>query len=365
MTVPTDTYVPDFAITINGRSFFRYGMNVDIVSVSITETINLADTFTFAVREHNPKPERFASGELTWLDSQTFDDGNKIEVEVGYQGNRAIKLIGKITGMNANFPESGAPQLTVRGLSQYDELFRRRWKKPFADRTDSEIAGVLAGELGLTADVDDTEVKHPLVSADGATFASILLERAQRLNYEVAVKADKLIFKRPTYLTNSSPTLTLTWGRDLLRFTPSVATNKLVAQAEVRNTQTSAGGSKHALTGSATAAQIRPALGKKGGLAESVKKFETNSVLLDEQRLSSQAEAAAVARANLEQRAIEYVTASGSCIGKPELTSRTVVELIGLGKRFSGRYYVTSTTHTIDANGYRTEFEAKRDALWE
>jgi len=364
MTLQTDTYVPDFEITVNGRSF-QYGMNVDILSVSITETINQADSFVFTVREHNPKPGHFASGELTWLDSQTFDDGNKIMVEMGYRGNRAIKLSGKITGMSANFPESGVPQLTVRGLSQYDELFRKTRKKPFDHKTDSEIAEALAHELGLSSDVQKTEVKHPLVSADGATFACLLRERAQRLNYEIAVKADKLIFKQPTYLTNNEPTLTLTWGRDLLSFTPNVATNKLVAQVEVRNTQTSTGGPKQALTGTATAAQFRSALGKKGGLAESGKKFGTNSVLLGEQRLSGQAEATSIANAELERRAIEYVNAQGSCIGMPELTSRTVVKLAGLGKRFSGRYYVTSTTHTIDANGYRTQFEAKRDALWE
>ncbi len=365
MTVRTDFYVPDFEIFINGRSLFRYGTQVDIMSVSITETINQADSFTFTVREHNPKPERFASGELTWLDSHTFDELNKIQVEVGYQGNRAIKLKGKITGMNAAFPESGAPTLTVRGLSDYDELFRATRRKPFDDKTDSEIASELARALGLSADVEQTQVKHKLVSPEGATYAAILQERARRLNYEIAVKFDKLVFRRPTYLTDPSPTLTLTWGQDLRSFTPNVSTNKMVTRVEVRNTQTGEGGPKQALVGSATASQIRPVLGTKSGLAQSEEKFGSNSQLMEEQRITSQAEATSLPRAELERRALEYITAHGSCIGKPELVSRRVVRLEGLGKRFSGSYYVTSTTHSIDANGYRTEFEAKRDALWD
>lgn len=363
MTIRTDFYVPDFEIIISGRSF-RYGMNVDVVSVSITETINQADSFTFVVREHNPKPERFASGELTWLDSHTFDELNKIQVEVGYQGNRAIKLKGKITGMSASFPDNGAPTLTVRGLSDYDELFRHTRRKPFDDKTDSDIARELARDLGLSADVEEAQVKHALVSPEGATYAAILLERAARLNYEVKVTFDTLIFRRPTYLTDPSPTLTLTWGQDLRNFTPNVSTSKMVTRAEVRNTQTGEGGPKQALVGSVTASQIRPVLGAKGGLAESEKKFGANTLLMDEQRLSSQAEAAAIPRAELERRAIEYITGHGSCIGKPELISRTVVKLVGLGKRFSGSYYVTSTTHAIDANGYRTEFDVKRDAMF-
>jgi uncharacterized protein len=362
MTVRTDFYVPDFEIIINGQSF-RYGMNVDILSVSITETINQADSFTFTVREHNPKPERFAGGELTWLDSHTFDELNKIQVEVGYQGNRAIKLKGKITGMNATFPETGAPTLTIRGLSEYDELFRATRRKPFDDKTDSEIASELAGALGLKADVEDTQVKHALVSPDGATYAAILQERARRLNYEIAVKFDKLVFRRPTYLTNPSPTLTLIWGQDLRSFTPNISTNKMVSRVEVRNTQTGGGGPKKALVGLATASQIQPVLGTKSGLVQSEKKFGSNTQLMQEQRLAGQAEATSLPRAELERRAIEYITAHGSCIGNPKLVSRTVVELQRLGKRFSGSYYVTSTTHSIDANGYRTEFEAKRDAI--
>jgi hypothetical protein len=96
-------------------------------------------------------------------------------------------------------------------------------------------------------------------------------------------------------------------------------------------------------------------------LVLSAEKFGLNTFYLDDQQVSSQEEAMAVARAELERRAIEYITGRGSCIGNPQLVSRKVILLKGLGSRFSGKYYVTSTTHTIDANGYRTEFVVKRD----
>jgi hypothetical protein len=38
-----------------------------------------------------------------------------------------------------------------------------------------------------------------------------------------------------------------------------------------------------------------------------------------------------------------------------------VIELIGLGRGFSGRYYVTSTTHSVNTSGYQTNFEVKRN----
>ena len=35
----------------------------------------------------------------------------------------------------------------------------------------------------------------------------------------------------------------------------------------------------------------------------------------------------------------------------------------GVGTRFSGRYFVTSTTHTIGDSGYTTQFECRREEL--
>ncbi len=71
-----------------------------------------------------------------------------------------------------------------------------------------------------------------------------------------------------------------------------------------------------------------------------------------------------MALAQLEARSLGFITGRGSVIGNPELRARMVIELKGLGKRFSGKYYVTSATHTIDAGGYRTDFEVKRNAQW-
>jgi Bacteriophage probable baseplate hub protein len=39
--------------------------------------------------------------------------------------------------------------------------------------------------------------------------------------------------------------------------------------------------------------------------------------------------------------------------------------LEGLGERFSGRYFLTATTHTIADGGYTTQFECRREELKE
>ena len=147
------------------------------------------------------RPERFASNDLTWLDNEVFDEGSKIKIEMGYRDNRAVKLYGHITGMNASFPESGAPTLTVRGQSHYTtNCIENDARKPFDPKRTATLRRAIARDLGLEARRRRDDVEHPLVSPEGATYAAILQERAKRLNYEIAIKDDKLIFKRPTYL---------------------------------------------------------------------------------------------------------------------------------------------------------------------
>jgi Bacteriophage probable baseplate hub protein len=57
------------------------------------------------------------------------------------------------------------------------------------------------------------------------------------------------------------------------------------------------------------------------------------------------------------------VKGSGSTVGLPDIRAGCVIMLERLGKRFSGRYFVTSTTHTIGDGGYTTQFQCRREEL--
>ena len=57
------------------------------------------------------------------------------------------------------------------------------------------------------------------------------------------------------------------------------------------------------------------------------------------------------------------VTGSGSTVGLPELRAGRPVYIRGLGRRFSGRYLVTSSTHALGDSGYTTQFEARMEEL--
>ena len=337
MPINTDLYYSDYRITINGKSY-GYGSNTEVLSVTVTESINQADMFLIRLREHNAKAGRFSGGEFRWLDDAAIDEGNKVEIELGYRNNRGVRLKGRITGIDVSLTESGAITVTIRGLNGFLLLQRTHRRKPFESKTDSDIVREIAGEVGLSVDADDTRVQHALVSPGGASYAEFLLERARRVNFEVAVKDETLIFKRPEYLVHPQPSLTLTWGENIRNLDLNTSTAGLPSEIEVRNAHTGYGGTKQAIAASIAANQGSPRLGKTFGPLLAQNHLGKSSLLSDDQSIPTQAEAKDVATAEMERRAIDFISGEGSCIGNPDLLSRKVIKLDRLGKRFSGTY---------------------------
>lgn len=358
---PADTYTPSFEIKVNNRKL-QHGKTLEVVSVSVTDTANQADSFTFTIQDRNPQPGHFSGGpELKWMDSGDFDEGKRVDISMGYVDNLKCMLQGDITAVSASFPGSGAPTLTVRGFSFYHRLQREHRGEPFKASTDSGIAEEIARSMKFKAKVDPTKVEYPLVSTSEESLAAILSQRARRIGYEMVVKKETLYFQKPRYLVKHTPEVTLEWGTNLQNFSPNLSTHGMNTSVQVRAVQTSRGQGKDPVVGQAKGGDEGVKMGKETGPQIAKRIFGKNEVLSNDHTVASQQEAKELAVAQLESRAIEFISGRGSCIGDPKLMARTVIKLKGLGQRFSGVYYVTSATHTINAGGYQTTFEAKRN----
>ena len=62
----------------------------------------------------------------------------------------------------------------------------------------------------------------------------------------------------------------------------------------------------------------------------------------------------------LRERSYEFITATGRVAGLPELRPGDNVEIFGLGRRFSGTYFVKRVEHTLGSNGFFTTFTGRR-----
>jgi phage protein D len=76
--------------------------------------------------------------------------------------------------------------------------------------------------------------------------------------------------------------------------------------------------------------------------------------------VTSDQEARELANALLRERAYQFITGTGRIAGLPELRPGDNLEIHGIGRRFSGSYFVTRVEHTLGASGFFTGFTVRR-----
>jgi uncharacterized protein len=347
--------VPVCDVLINGKSWTAEE-KAHVASVTVDERLDAAGMLTFELFEpggHNPKP--------SWLDDiERFAISSEIEIKMGYAGDLETLAVGEITGLDPSFARDRLPRLTVRGYDRRHRLQRGRKTRPFVQQKDSDIAAQIAEEAKLTAETTDSQVTHDYVLQDNKTDWDFLSERARSIKYEVRVEGKKLIF-RPV-ANAESEALTLSLAEDLLNFQVRLSSVGQVTEVAVRGWDPK---EKKAVVGQARTGDEDSTMGgQQSGSALAESAFGSAVEPVGSRPVMSQAEADQMARALLNQRLLELVTGSGSCLGRTDLRSGKVIRIEGVGKSFSGQYYVTGATHSYSPQGgYRTNFSVRRNAV--
>jgi uncharacterized protein len=396
-------YVPRFELKIGGRSLGAQVID-DILQVTYKDSVNDIDTFSIEINNWDADERKFkfvppikdATRNFTGI----FDPGTKIELSMGYLNHNSMRrmMLGEITSLEPNFPESGAPTLSIRGLNEIHQLRSEQhtYSWPSGDKTDTQIAielgdkPVKKGQPGLGIKVIPNPA--PNESPDAFVFMNnqhdivFLLERARRHGYEVYLTFDKKSGDRRLYFGLSqskanAPVYRLEWGKSLINFRPTLTTTKQVSQVTVRGWDRK---SNSKIEVNYTLEDLWKAQNKSKAETERArqlsKAYANRTEVVTQPPVHTVKEANQLARATLENKDKRFVEATGSTIGLPDLRAGCALEIIGFGihavsskdqpnvqtltgngSDFDGSYYVTETTHTISNGGYRTDFSARRE----
>jgi len=362
-----DYYAPNFRIDVEGREIDQTTKG-DILQVKVTMELEALTDFELTVNNWDDQQLFFK-----YSDTDTFDVGRNVLVQMGYADELLPMVSGMVTTLTPQFPDSGAPTLSVRGA---DRLFCLKDSKPpegesliYTEMADWQIAEIVAQRNGLATELTREGPTRELVMQNkDQDDAQFLIERAGFVDFDVYVKTDvngqeKLHFCEPTDGRNGRPVnvYRFIWGQNLISFSPTLTLSGQVSELTVRGWDPE---TKSAIVGTATQddvpdpgtgglsgpASIGACLGDVGGRQEFVVDVP----------VENEEDARQLAISLLRQRAYEFMTGVGSVIGIPDLRPGDNVQLEGLGTRFSGTWYVRKVTHTIGENGYRTQFEVRR-----
>jgi phage protein D len=346
---------PTFKINIEGRELDPAAA-LSISSLSVTKKMGQADYFSFEVQDE------LRSGTFKWLGNKLFKYGNKVAIKIGYTDDTGFNMQGHIEQIKPRFSESLAPVIEVSGKDKaFAKLAGINDYKCYTKKKDSDIVKAIAGEVGLAANVDDTPGTPPEKKEKrcGTSYLQFIKKMAgENKEFEFFVSDGKLVFRKAK--TKDSPVVELLWGLHLLSFTPAIDLSGIVTAVTVKwwDQKKCEAISGQAKTGDETPVGSGKTAGK---IAQEV--YGDVEKVISNQPVQSKDDAKSLAVAVLNDTNSSFITGDGKAMGIPAITPGVIIEIKGLGDWFSGKYYVTAATQTINSEGYYTTFTVRRNTL--
>ncbi|WHM41032.1 type IV secretion protein Rhs [Streptomyces sp. BPTC-684] len=387
MTAPTpevaspDRYAPEFEVRIEGLEMDPSTKN-DIIDIKVNRDLDEMSGFDLTLNNWDDANLRFKHS-----DSPDFRLGGRVSVRLGYADKLLTVATGTISTLSPKFSDSASPTVQVSGV---DGMLRLKDRKPTENETkiyrnlpDWRIAEQIAQRNHLRIEVTREGPTHDQVVQKNQDDASFLMERAKRLDFDCYILPDPktgedtLYFIKPTDGRDGRPIRVyrlayapgLTTGPtnqpaglipNLLDFTPTLTVSKQVGKLTVHGWDPR---TKQPITFTATAEHLpagqNTADGQSGPqVAEST--LQGRQEVVVDAPVTSDQEARELAISLLRERAYEFITATGRVAGLPELRPGDNLEIYGLGRRFSGTYFVKRVEHTLNTSGFFTQFTGRR-----
>jgi phage protein D len=297
-----------------------------------------------------------SSTDFLYFDRNTLDFGKQFQIKL--DGDSLFD--GKITALEAHFPEDHPPELTVLAEDRFQDLRMTRRTRTFADVSDSDVINQIANDHGLSPNVSVDGPTYRVLAQVNQSDLAFLRERARSIDAELWMDGNKLNAKSRS--TRNGGTLKLVFHAKLREFS-------VMADLAHQRTSVTVGGwnvsSKEALLFEATESIISSELnGDTSGAGILNSAFgQRKEALVHTVPLTSQ-ETQAEAEAYFKMSARRFVVGHGIAETSKELRVGSYVDLQGLGPLFSGKYYLSEVRHIFDLRlGLRTEFTAERPGL--
>ncbi|WDD36386.1 contractile injection system protein, VgrG/Pvc8 family (plasmid) [Nostoc sp. UHCC 0926] len=365
-------YAPFFEIIVDGNDILKLGQNntkesIEVSSVTIDNTLEGADTFSFTVNNAFDATKR----ELRSFIDQVLVFDAEVEIKLGYGSQRKTLMFGILTSVKVTFPSGSAPQIEVGGFDISYRMMKQKKPRSWNDKTDSEVVKILASEYRLNTSpgantpfpqqesIENSDVKYPqIVKQEKENDFEFLTRLAERNYYEFFVFGETLFFRKPAYKTE--PVVTLEWDKSLVSFSPEFNIAERVFKVDVMGQDTN---NKMNIVGTARIFNDEIAKIFLGEIVKVIKGQKATEQLLEEQvkqTVSSEEHAKSLAKSILLKKNEEVLKGSGESIGIPDILAGTNIHLQGLGTKFSLTYYIDQTNHSISSSGYKTTFNVKK-----
>jgi phage protein D len=337
-TADTNLELSFVEVLVNGQQQFDMVRN-NLVDVTVEQDLFLPAACTLRVLDIKDNASQSAEGYFTILDADTLAIGATLKIRLGHEEAPVEVFDGEITAVELEVSNDAYPVLVVRAYDKSHRMRRQRKTKAFVNVSDQDMARTIAQGYGLTLVGTATNIVYPHVLQDNLTDWDFLRNRAARIGFDMYVEAQKLYF-RP--IGTDTTVVDAKLGDTLHRARVRMTAQSQVSQVQVQGWDVT---SKAPIVATATTATNPAQLGERKTGAQMASSMGVGKYVLAEHVVENQSDAQKVAKAAYDLVAGDFMQVEGVCSGTATLRPGRMINLQGIGRRLSGKYYVTAVTH--------------------
>jgi Rhs element Vgr protein len=321
--------------------------SIDVISISVRRGVNSVPSARIELADGD-----MPHGTFPLSDAAHFKPGVLLSIKAGYQSAPTTVIFeGLIVRHGLQVRGDNDARLVVECRDKAVLMTVGRRNANFIDQTDSAVIEALAGDHGLSIEADATELSHTELVQHYCSDWDFMLSRAEVNGLLVVATDGKLAVKAPA--VDAEPALKVTYGIDLFDFQADLDARSQLASAQAFSWDIKG---QAALEGTASAPVTLP---KQGDIDSATL---AKVIGLPTWRLQSGAPqplAALTSWAKAQQLKAGLARLRGrmSFQGSALATVGGLIELGGVGTRFSGKVLVTGLRHDIADGNWVTEAE--------
>lgn len=339
---------PEFVIKLEGERV-EPKVAADVQGIRVYQSRRQASSFEIILQNHQAK----------WSDADLFFDGREIEIELGYVGATEPVFKGEITAWRTELDRDAPSSLVVRGMDKSHRLMRGTKTRTYVEKTAPQIAQQIAGEYGLSPQVDSGGVQVKFRIQSNETDYVFLRRLADTEGYEFWVDGDDLHFEVPQLGSKEGTAPVFVYGKSIKAFLPMAdfrtPVKTVVGQAWNSDTQEDISATVEA------GAQLMTLSGSDHGGEVASSALGDAKRHLTDLPAETKEQAERMAKTKLTQYGMSFLTGELEVRGDPKVLAGDVVKIEKCGQWFSGTYYVVDANHFYDPGGYETIAFLARD----
>ncbi len=341
--VETSYNVATFDILVNGQVIDQ---GYQVLSISISKEINKIPVAKIVFKDGDAASETFAISE-----EEEFLPGKSIVVKIGRDSENKQLFKGVIVKHAIKVLESGETRLTLDCRDEAVKMTIGRHNHYYEESKDSEIIEEVIGRYpGLSHDIEETTIEHLEMVQYHATDWDFILMRSEANGKLVVVDDGKINSKAPE--TDTDAAVAVLFGSTLIDFEAEMDARNQWTSVEAKSWDYGGQNMFEHTTDSVPINELGDVNGQE--LAETIgpEKFEL--------RHSGQAiveELQEWTKSTMQKSRLSKIRGRAKFIGFGEIKPGQLLELQGLGTRFTGKAYVSGVRQDVYNGSWYTQVQ--------